>query len=231
MEEIYDDYELNRRANTILDTIEKTGAPVAAGGMMGSFNETGLKIAKGLLDRCLPDLAFIKSRVSSNDEIYLQLSDTLAVMTSGIIKMPVSSISMLANTSGFHSDSTNVQKMKSELAEATRLMSIISNLDLTPRARQTINQNLNQLNEAEKRVNKKSGGCYIATCVYGNYNSKEVMVLRSFRDNVLSTKTGGKHLIRLYYQFSPILVKYLGTTTSFRKLARFFLDKFINRYN
>ena len=32
-----------------------------------------------------------------------------------------------------------------------------------------------------------SGGCYIATCVYGSYNCPSVYVLRRFRDNFLAS--------------------------------------------
>lgn len=41
----------------------------------------------------------------------------------------------------------------------------------------------------DNRLNP-SGGCYIATMVYGNYDHPQVMVLRDFRDSYLAKDTG-----------------------------------------
>lgn len=56
----------------------------------------------------------------------------------------------------------------------------------------------------------RSGACYIATAVYGGYESPEVRVLRRWRDRFLSSSTFGRGLIRLYYKVSPHLVGTLG---------------------
>ena len=223
MEEFYNDYELNQKANRIIVMIEKIMAPIVAGGMMMSFNENGLRVAKDLLDNCLPDLIYIKNRINAKDESYITISDTLAVTAAAIIKMPVSSISIMANTNNFHSDKTLARQMKLEIAEATRLMSIISNFDLSARARQKINENLGMLNEAEKRVNPKSNSCYIASCIYGSYNEKEVLILRSFRDNNLNKSLFGRLFISIYYFISPNILKFAGNSNTFNKFMRFFL--------
>lgn len=52
----------------------------------------------------------------------------------------------------------------------------------------------------------KDGSCYIATAVYRSYDAPEVVVLRAFRDRVLSRHLIGRVLISAYYQFSPWLV-------------------------
>jgi hypothetical protein len=229
MEIIFDDLELNKRANIIVDFIKTAAAPGLGGGMMSSFSESGLQIASQLLEKCLPELLFIKSKVGHLDQGYLYLSDALAVTTGAIVKMPVSSISMLANTSDFKTESHIAHKFKADLAEATRLMKIISNFDLSIKAREIINQNINRLNEAERRVNKTSSGCYIATCIYGSYNAKEVLIFRAYRDNVLSLTPSGLYLIRLYYYISPIIVKSFGKSEAFRKSTKILLDFFIKK--
>ena len=70
-------------------------------------------------------------------------------------------------------------------------------------------------------------GCYIATCVYGSYDSPEVLILRKYRDNYLSKSVIGKIFIKTYYIVSPILVRLLGNKRPFKSLFRGILDNFI----
>lgn len=86
--------------------------------------------------------------------------------------------------------------------------------------------------DENKDVNSKKGkgkkaGCYIATCVYGSYDCPEVLVLREFRDTKLSSSFSGRVFIKLYYLISPILVKYFGEKTWFRKFWITKLDRII----
>ncbi len=94
--------------------------------------------------------------------------------------------------------------------------------------------NKSENNESEKDNNKTnqnkqttSGGCYIATCVYGSYNSPEVMILRKYRDNKLSKTISGRAFIKIYYKLSPILVKCFGKNKWFKIFWRKRLDKII----
>lgn len=73
-----------------------------------------------------------------------------------------------------------------------------------------------------------SGGCYIATCVYGSYNAPEVCTLRRFRDKVLTRSAGGRLFISIYYAISPHLVKLLGNRSCFRGTCRYFLDRLVS---
>lgn len=72
-----------------------------------------------------------------------------------------------------------------------------------------------------------SGGCYIATSVYGSYNCPEVWILRRFRDYSLAKSIYGQLFIRLYYTVSPILVKFFGNTVWFRQFWKRKLDKIV----
>ena len=72
---------------------------------------------------------------------------------------------------------------------------------------------------------KSSSGCYIATAVYGSYNSPQVRVLRRYRDNILSKTKLGKIFIKVYYCLSPTLVKYFGSTMIVQRYLRKKLDK------
>lgn len=72
-----------------------------------------------------------------------------------------------------------------------------------------------------------SSGCYVATAVYGSYNCPQVLVLRCYRDDVLSRTWYGKAFIQSYYAISPTIVKWFGNTNWFNYIFRNILDKFI----
>lgn len=79
--------------------------------------------------------------------------------------------------------------------------------------------------------NKKSGGCYVATCVYGSYDCPEVWTLRRFRDDILSENIFGRLFIKCYYAVSPTAVKLFGDYKWFHKLLKTPLDKLVNKLN
>lgn len=71
----------------------------------------------------------------------------------------------------------------------------------------------------------KSGGCYIATAVYGSYDCPEVWTLRRYRDYKLAKTFWGRIFIRIYYAVSPVIVRWVGNTKWFNKIWRNKLDK------
>ncbi len=73
-----------------------------------------------------------------------------------------------------------------------------------------------------------SGGCYVATSVYGSYDCPQVWVLRRFRDDVLALTWYGRLFIYLYYAISPTIVKLFGKTTLFRAFWKCRLDKMVH---
>ena len=60
-----------------------------------------------------------------------------------------------------------------------------------------------------------NANCPVVT-VYGNH-SFEAKLLRNYRDIILSTTSEGRELIKLYYQWSPSIVKALDNDESFKK--------------
>lgn len=74
-----------------------------------------------------------------------------------------------------------------------------------------------------------SGGCYVATCVYGSYDCPQVWTLRRFRDNTLASTWYGRVFIRAYYAVSPTLVKWFGHTRWFKKMWRGKLDALVSK--
>ena len=73
-----------------------------------------------------------------------------------------------------------------------------------------------------------SGGCYVATCVYGSYDCPEVWVLRRYRDNTLMNSWKGRAFVKLYYCVSPRIVKLLGKTTWFNKIWKPVLNRIVD---
>ena len=73
----------------------------------------------------------------------------------------------------------------------------------------------------------KKKGCYIATCVYGNYDCSPVWILRRYRDMVLSQSFFGRAFINFYYLVSPILVKCFGEKIWFKTICKKQLDLLI----
>lgn len=77
----------------------------------------------------------------------------------------------------------------------------------------------------------KTGGCYVATSVYGSYDCPEVWTLRRFRDDTLEHYIFGRIFIKTYYMASPTLVKYLGDKKAFKFVFKPLLDKFVKKLN
>lgn len=89
-----------------------------------------------------------------------------------------------------------------------------------------VKNKINAINPMALSQSKK-GGCYVATCVYGDYNCPEVWTLRRYRDDTLGTTWYGRLFIRVYYAVSPIVVKLFGKTEWFRNFWRSRLDKMV----
>ena len=85
--------------------------------------------------------------------------------------------------------------------------------------------------ELAQEEGQKSGGCYVATAVYGSYDCPEVWTLRRFRDNTLAETWYGLAFIRTYYAISPTLVKWFGETAWFKNMWKPTLDLLVERLN
>jgi hypothetical protein len=76
------------------------------------------------------------------------------------------------------------------------------------------------------RKGKSSGGCYIATAVYGSYDAPRVLTLRRFRDEVLASSSAGRWLIRVYYRVSPVIAENLRSARTLNGWVKAALDRF-----
>ncbi len=63
----------------------------------------------------------------------------------------------------------------------------------------------------------------LSTIIYGEH-SEETALLRYFRDNVLTQSPEGQEFIRLYYEWSPAIVKAMDEDEAFRAEVKEMLD-------
>jgi hypothetical protein len=82
-------------------------------------------------------------------------------------------------------------------------------------------------NSSASSKNGDSGGCYIATAVYGDYNHPNVMELRKFRDQYLLPYTAGKILVDIYYKLSPTVANSLKNKKRTNNIVRMALEKIV----
>lgn len=79
--------------------------------------------------------------------------------------------------------------------------------------------------------NNSGGGCFIATEIYGSYDSAPVLILRQFRDEKLLTNKTGSILVKYYYFISPQIVKLMSNKNVLNKIIKSILDRFVNKLN
>lgn len=85
--------------------------------------------------------------------------------------------------------------------------------------------------QIQQLMQVKHKGCYIATCIYGSYDCREVWTLRRFRDTVLDATWFGRLFIKIYYQISPVLVERYRNKKWFRMFWKTILDRMVAKLN
>ncbi len=110
----------------------------------------------------------------------------------------------------------------------------IYNADIDPEIEKMIlekypNAKKVQATEDKESTATSSGGCYVATSVYGSYDCPQVWTLRRYRDNTLASTWYGRAFIHTYYAISPSLVKWFGHTDWFKKMWQGKLDKMVEK--
>lgn len=86
-------------------------------------------------------------------------------------------------------------------------------------------------NYVAPEIDTTTGGCYVATAVYGSYDCPQVWTLRRYRDNFLDKHLLGKTFIKAYYSISPKLIKILGKNKIFISFNKKILDKWVTILN
>jgi hypothetical protein len=69
-------------------------------------------------------------------------------------------------------------------------------------------------------INAKKPGCFVATACYSSTSAERVLQLQRFRDEQLAPSALGRWLIRLYYRYSPAVVRILERRPVLRMAVR-----------
>ncbi|MBC7218816.1 MAG: hypothetical protein H5T49_01575 [Hadesarchaea archaeon] len=77
--------------------------------------------------------------------------------------------------------------------------------------------------EFNLNLERRGGGCFIATAAFGTSMAHEINVLRSFRDNYLMRESAGRSFISLYYRVSPTVAKLISRSQVLKFITRMLL--------
>ncbi|MFW5700856.1 MAG: CFI-box-CTERM domain-containing protein [Cyclobacteriaceae bacterium] len=186
------------------------------------FNINLFRLARDIVKNCKPKLVEIKETVGEHHNVYRNLSNELA------------SVSLACLIEYVNNEGNPQLGIPPRISEhVTNAMSAIGVLWMTPDFRQRYEsqkQSLNNLKRNIQRANSRSsssGGCYIATMAYGRYDHPQVMILREFRDDVLSKTLIGRIFIQFYYATSPHLVRVLENQKTINRYIRNILNRII----
>ncbi len=196
------------------------------------YNETVLN-GKQLLISALVYISNVRNILGESDDLYISLSTRIASEAQG---MCISEINSLQDKfSSAYDNSTKIaliRLLKDRINESLDVSSTIGSMHLKQDFRTRYERNRSTLIDLKRQLNQVntgggSGGCYIATMAYGDYDHPQVMILRQFRDEVLDKTRLGKWFIKTYYHYSPKLVERLKNQETINILIRKALNQFI----
>jgi hypothetical protein len=178
------------------------------------------KDIKLFLAHCKAELLTIRDHLGVTDKDYLEINNTVAVSAMGLtcvfLYMEIQKIS------------GNRYAITARLAEVYEIFALIEQLDISGSTKREFNELCSKFRYKQTAKQSSSEGCYIATMVYGSYNSPEVFVLRKFRDQVLMRSWAGAAFVKLYYKVSPGIVKKVKHCKKLHILLRKILNSFVS---
>lgn len=177
------------------------------------------------VNSCRSDLIAIRDVLGGSANLYINLSSAVASAAINAIVENINAAQQMASISSVGSSERT--SLKDDVTKAKSVMRSISSLDMSVQCRNYFNKNNATLNRIYNQINN-SGGCYIATMVYGDYDHPQVMVLRNFRDTYLAKRDWGKRFIRFYYKHSPGWVERLKNHKRINQAIKLILDSFVS---
>jgi hypothetical protein len=184
---------------------------------------------------CKPLIWHLKAVLRGNDTMFMNASErVVADGTNNIIDF-MSQVAKMNNAPDIIvAPAQNGRRIIDVLAE---IMTMLSAFHMSDESRKNFNAHKSiidkvvQSSKASTGSGSSSDGCYIATMVYGYYDHPQVMVLRKFRDLRLKTSSAGRMFVKLYYRFSPMLVRKLKYKKGINRFIRIMLDQLIKMIN
>lgn len=126
---------------------------------------------------------------------------------------------------------TAVEAWKDGVTKHNGLMSYFAQKETNKDAIMSYVSKIQKYDSSYSAPTIKTGGCYVATAVYGSYDCPQVWTLRRYRDYTLAETWYGRAFIRTYYAISPTIVKWFGKTEWFRKMWKGKLDRMVSELN
>lgn len=223
LKKIGPEYKVQKELNRIGEKLKRFSAkPIGRDAIFTSLLGNGKSFSdiNSFIDGCRSDLLLVRQKLGASNSLYLKISSAVASAAINALVEKINAAQQMANIT------SDRDSLKGDVASALSTMSKISSLDMTSECRNYFNSNNSTLNSINSQLNP-SGGCYIATMAYGDYDHPQVMVLRQFRDSYLSKRDWGKKFINFYYANSPRWVETLKDHKRINSLIRKLLDSFV----
>ena len=222
LKKIGPEYKVQKELNRIGEKLKRFSTkPVGRDAIFTSLLGNGKSFSdiNSFIDGCKSDLLLVRQKLGASNSLYLKISSAVASAAINALVEKINAAQQMANIT------SDKDSLKRDVSSAISTMSKISSLDMTTECRNYFNSN-NSTNNINSQLNP-SGGCYIATMAYGDYDHPQVMVLRQFRDSYLSNRGWGRKFINFYYANSPHWVEVLKSHKHINALIRKVLDSFV----
>jgi len=216
LQEWIDDKPNRDRQNRIMVDLEKLKSLIDDYGN----KRANIATAKQISTAARPNLLNIKSILGAQDELYLAISTRIAsdALNMVINEVNITQEAVSRNANDYNGQVVALHMIREKVNEALEVISIIVGMDVLSEFKPRLNTNKSSLIDLKNQIQSatsprsqttSSGNCYIATMVYGSYNHPQVLVLRNFRDDVLTNSLVGREFIKFYYKHSPKWVEKL----------------------
>jgi hypothetical protein len=202
-----------------------------------------------LVVSCKPHLQKIRNHLGYNDTLYLNISSAVVSKALSMLIDVVNSAQNIVIVNRMM-----LSHLPTIVDNALRVIEMVSDFDVTSQLRQHLNTNKRTLQSIQSEIgggqsnsyhnsnsysnqstnssyssnnSSGSGGCYVATMVYGDYEHPQVVRLRIFRDRTLSKYLIGRLFIGIYYRVSPKFVEKYSSKKNVHAIIRSLIDNFI----
>tara|TARA_Y100001970_G_C14230809_1_gene858507 strand:+ start:578 stop:2389 length:1812 start_codon:yes stop_codon:yes gene_type:complete len=198
------------------------------------------------INNSIPYLKLIKNKVGVSDKKYVEISSQIAMATMiCCVKRMATILKNIENQfTAYEYTQAKSQVVIKNLEEIRPIFAKVGALNMDSKTRNTYTEYCQSFhftvmypkNPATKKTtattsqrkntttSSSQGGCYIATMTYKDYDAKEVLILRNFRDNVLLKSNIGRNFVKYYYRYSPKFVEYCYN----KKYLNLFIKSILN---
>lgn len=183
--------------------------------------------AKNLIEECKPKLFVIENELGRNSPDYIRISSDVVLVAQGMIVAVVNREQAALNNQYYRPTPNDIDSLNTCFTQAYDALSSMQEMKKDSKLQRQYKNNMETIASLKASTKRQSSGCYIATMAYGSYDHPQVIMLRQFRDQVLSKSIMGRNFINFYYFTSPYLVKCLKNNKSINTVIRVVLNNVI----